>query len=129
MNSITFYTYPSCTSCRKAKMWLKQNKVSFEERHLFKETPSVEELRELLKLTKAGTEDILAKRSQSFKSLDVDIYDLSTNELLELLTKNPKLLKRPLVTDGKQLIAGYSPGDMKKLCHKKEKEHISSHVS
>lgn len=129
MNSITFYTYPSCTSCRKAKMWLKQNKVSFEERHLFKETPSVEELRELLKLTKAGTEDILAKRSQSFKSLDVDIYDLSTNELLELLTKNPKLLKRPLVTDGELLIAGYSPGDMKKLSYKKEKEHISSHVS
>jgi regulatory protein spx len=129
MNSITFYTYPSCTSCRKAKMWLKQNKVSFEERHLFKETPSVEELRELLKLTKAGTEDILAKRSQSFKSLDVDIYDLSMNELLELLTKNPKLLKRPLVTDGEQLIAGYSPGDMKKLCRNKEKEHISSHVS
>jgi regulatory protein spx len=110
-------------------MWLKQNKVSFEERHLFKETPSVEELRELLKLTKAGTEDILAKRSQSFKSLDVDIYDLSTNELLELLTKNPRLLKRPLVTDGELLIAGYSPGDMKKLNHKKEKEHISSHVS
>lgn len=129
MSSITFYTYPSCTSCRKAKMWLKQNKVSFEERHLFKETPSVEELRELLKLTKGGTEDILAKRSQSFKSLDVDIYDLSTNELLKLLTKNPKLLKRPLVTDGKHLIAGYSPGDMKKLCLTKEKEHISSHVS
>lgn len=129
MSSIKFYTYPSCTSCRKAKMWLKQNKVSFEERHLFKETPSVEELRELLKLTKGGTEDILAKRSQSFKSLDVDIYDLSTNELLKLLTKNPKLLKRPLVTDGKQLIAGYSPGDMKKLCLTKEKEHISSHVS
>ncbi|MBN3556111.1 transcriptional regulator Spx [Fictibacillus nanhaiensis] len=129
MSSITFYTYPSCTSCRKAKMWLKQNKVSFDERHLFKDTPSVEELRELLKLTKYGTEDILAKRSQSFKSLDVDIYDLSTNELLELLTKNPKLLKRPLVTDGKQLIAGYSPGDMKKLCTTKEKEHISSHVS
>ncbi|MFC0235152.1 Spx/MgsR family RNA polymerase-binding regulatory protein [Fictibacillus phosphorivorans] len=129
MSSITFYTYPSCTSCRKAKMWLKQNKVSFDERHLFKETPTVEELRELLKLTRYGTEDILAKRSQSFKSLDVDIYDLSTNELLTLLSKNPKLLKRPLVTDGKQLIAGYSPGDMKKLCSTKEKEHISSHVS
>jgi regulatory protein spx len=129
MEPIIFYTYPSCTSCRKAKMWLKQNKVSFEERHLFKETPSVDELRELFKLTKAGTEDLLAKRSRSFKSLDVDINELSMNELLDLLNENPRLLKRPLVTDGKKLIAGYSPGEMKKLCHKKEKEHISSHVS
>ncbi|WNB93554.1 Spx/MgsR family RNA polymerase-binding regulatory protein [Bacillus sp. NEB1478] len=129
MNSITFYTYPSCTSCRKAKMWLKQNKVTFDERHLFKDTPSVEELREILKLTKAGTEEILAKRSQSFKSLKVDIDELSTNEMLQLLVDNPKLLKRPIVTDGTKLIAGYSPGEMKKLCRKKEKEHISSHVS
>jgi regulatory protein spx len=129
MKPILFYTYPSCTSCRKAKMWLKQNNISFKERHLFKETPSVDELRELFKLTKAGTEDLLAKRSRSFKSLDVDINDLSMNELLDLITENPRLLKRPLVTDGKQLIAGYSPGDMKKLCLKKEKEHISSHVS
>jgi arsenate reductase/regulatory protein spx len=110
-------------------MWLKQNKVSFDERHLFKNTPSVEELREILKLTKAGTEEILATRSQTFKSLKVNIDELSTNEMLQLLVDNPKLLKRPLVTDGKKLIAGYSPGEMKKLCQKKEKEHISSHVS
>ncbi|PUB12581.1 Spx/MgsR family transcriptional regulator [Paenisporosarcina sp. OV554] len=60
MSKVEFYTYPSCTSCRKTKKWLIDNQVIFEERHLFRQTPTVEELKLLLTLTSEGLDEILA---------------------------------------------------------------------
>ncbi|MEI2378911.1 transcriptional regulator, partial [Priestia megaterium] len=31
MEEIKFYTYPSCTSCRKTKKWLVKEDVNFKE--------------------------------------------------------------------------------------------------
>lgn len=45
------YMHPSCTSCRKTRKWLCANNIAFHERHLFRETPTREELLHLLSLT------------------------------------------------------------------------------
>ncbi|MCY9431961.1 Spx/MgsR family RNA polymerase-binding regulatory protein, partial [Bacillus spizizenii] len=63
MEQLIFYSYPSCTSCRKTKHWLKAHQIEFNERHLFRETPTVEELRYILSLTTEGIDEILATRS------------------------------------------------------------------
>lgn len=105
---IVFYTYPSCTSCRKAKDWLAEQGISYEERHLYKNPPSVDELMAIIKKTNNGTEEILSTRSQFYKDLDVDVEDLKVSELLELLAKEPKLLKRPILTDGDNIVIGYN---------------------
>jgi regulatory protein spx len=108
MSSLLFYTYPSCTSCRKTKAWLKAHNINFEERHLFRETPTLEELKKILSLTTEGIDEILATRSQSFKKLKLDINELTVSELLSLLSEQPKLLRRPIITDGKRLVVGYN---------------------
>ncbi len=107
-DSVLFYTYPSCTSCRKTKAWLNQNGVDYEERHMFRTPPTVEELRAMFELTMNGTDDLLSKRSQSFKSLDLEVEDLSFNQLIDLLTEEPKLLRRPIITYKDNLIVGYN---------------------
>lgn len=113
--TITFFTYPSCTSCRKAKAWLAENGVNYVERHLFKNPPSAEELLEIIKMTTNGMDEILSTRSQKFKNLDVDIDDMTVRELLELLSEDPRLLKRPILTDGENVIIGYNQSAMKNL--------------
>lgn len=112
---LTFFTYPSCTSCRKAKAWLNANGVEYEERHLFRNPPSVEELMEIVKKTHNGVDEILSTRSQRFKQLEVDINELTVSELLEMLSEDPRLLKRPILTDGENLIVGYNQSAMKEL--------------
>ncbi|KMK93797.1 Spx/MgsR family RNA polymerase-binding regulatory protein [Rossellomorea marisflavi] len=119
MDHLTFYTYPSCTSCRKAKKWLTANAVDFNERHLFRETPSPEELMNLLALTTEGLDEILATRSQTFKDLGKDVNDLPLSEVIQLIVKEPKLLRRPLLTDGKKLVVGYNPEGLQGLASKK----------
>ncbi|QRG65788.1 Spx/MgsR family RNA polymerase-binding regulatory protein [Brevibacillus choshinensis] len=112
---LTFFTYPSCTSCRKAKAWLAENGVNYEERHLFKNPPTAEELLDIIKMTSNGLDEILSTRSQRFKNLDVDINDMSVKELLEMLSEEPQLLKRPILTDGENLIVGFNSSAMKNL--------------
>jgi Spx/MgsR family transcriptional regulator len=115
MARLVFYTYPSCTSCRKTKAWLKQHQIEYEERHIFKETPKMDELMNIIKLTREGVKEILATRSETFKNLDVNIDDLRVSEVLELLHNEPRLLRRPILTDGEKLIVGYNRSGLQKL--------------
>lgn len=110
---VTFFTYPSCTSCRKAKAWLQENGISYEERHLFRNPPSTDELMDIMKKTTTGADEILSRRSQTFKNLDVDINDMTVSELLDLLSEDPRLLKRPILTDGENVIIGFNSSAMK----------------
>jgi len=102
-----FYTYPSCTSCRKTKAFLQEQELQVSERHIFRDAPTVDELLQLLAISEEGVDSLLATRSQAFKQLDVDVEDLKLSELLKLMSENPKLLKRPILTDGKEVIVGY----------------------
>ncbi|WDH74855.1 Spx/MgsR family RNA polymerase-binding regulatory protein [Exiguobacterium marinum] len=106
-SELMFYTYPSCTSCRKTKAFLQDQELQVSERHIFRDAPTVDELLQLLAISEEGVDSLLATRSQAFKQLDVDVEDLKLSELLKLMSENPKLLKRPILTDGKEVIVGY----------------------
>lgn len=70
---------------------------------------------EIVKKTHNGVDEILSTRSQRFKQLEVDINELTVSELLEMLSEDPRLLKRPILTDGENLIVGYNQSAMKEL--------------
>ncbi|MDQ0858400.1 Spx/MgsR family RNA polymerase-binding regulatory protein [Bacillus sp. V2I10] len=120
MNELIFYSYPSCTSCRKTKHWLKAHNINFSEKHLFRETPSYTEFQKILELTTDGMDEILATRSQTYKDLNLKIDDLPLSDVIKLIIEEPKLLRRPIITDGKKLVVGYNPQALKKLAKKKE---------
>ncbi|MCY7552921.1 Spx/MgsR family RNA polymerase-binding regulatory protein, partial [Bacillus safensis] len=83
------------------------------------ETPTLDELKKILSLTTEGMDEILATRSQAFKSLNLNINDLKVNEVLQLLIEKPKLLRRPIIIDGNKLVVGYNPGELMKISKKK----------
>ncbi|WP_210365919.1 Spx/MgsR family RNA polymerase-binding regulatory protein [Bacillus sp. REN3] len=115
MSELTFFSYPSCTSCRKTKKWLVSNSVKFKERHLFKDTPSKNEILQILSLTSEGLDELLATRGEAYKNLDIDVEDLPLSEVIKLLIDKPKLLRRPILTDGKKLIVGFNPDALKSI--------------
>ena len=40
-----FIEYPKCTTCKRAKKWLDEHQVSYEERHIVEDNPKAEELK------------------------------------------------------------------------------------
>lgn len=120
MSTVTFFTYPSCTSCRKTKKWLSAHSVDVNERHLFRETPTKEELLTLLSMTSDGLDELLATRSSTFKALQIEVEDMPLSAVVDLLIKEPKLLRRPILTDGEALVVGYNPEKLRSLTKKKQ---------
>jgi len=54
---VTLYTAPSCTSCRKARAWLEEHNIPFKERNIFSEPLTIEEIKEIFRMTEDGTFD------------------------------------------------------------------------
>ena len=120
MSTVIFYTYPSCTSCRKTKKWLSAHSVDVQERHLFRETPTRQELFTLLSMTSEGLDELLATRSRTFKSLNVDVDDMPLSAVVDLIIQEPKLLRRPILTDGEAIVVGYNLEKLRSLTKKKQ---------
>ena len=79
---VTLYTSPSCTSCRKARIWLEEQNISYSERNIFSEPLSLEEIKEILRMTEDGTDEIISTRSKIFQKLNVDLDTLPLQQFI-----------------------------------------------
>ncbi|KUP07526.1 ArsR family transcriptional regulator [Bacillus coahuilensis m2-6] len=112
---VTLFTSPSCTSCRKAKAWLEEYDIPYSERNIFSEPLSIEEIKEILRMTEDGTDEIISTRSKIFQKLNVDLESLPMQQLFELIQKNPGLLRRPIIIDEKRLQVGYNEDEIRRF--------------
>jgi regulatory protein spx len=112
---VTLYTSPSCTSCRKAKAWLEEHDIPYKERNIFSEPLSIEEIKEILRMTEDGTDEIISTRSKSFQKLDVNLETLPLHDLFQLIQDNPGLLRRPIIIDEKRLQVGYNEDEIRRF--------------
>lgn len=112
---VKLYTSPSCTSCRKARAWLEQHNIAYVERNIFQEPLSRDEIKEILRMTEDGTEEIISTRSKAFQELHIDLNEISLNELFDLIQENPGLLRRPIIMDEKRLQVGYNEDEIRRF--------------
>ena len=112
---IKFYFTTSSGSCRKAKAWLLKNNLPFEEINLKTTRLTKEELLHILSLTQNGTHEIISKGGKAYKSLSVDLEQMTLNELFDVLNQNRLLLKRPLLVDEDRLLIAYNEDDIRKF--------------
>ncbi len=108
---MTFICYPKCTTCQKAKAWLEENKVSFDERNIKENNPTYNELKELhtksgLELSKFFNTSGLLYRSMNLKD---KLTQMSDEEKLELLSSDGMLVKRPLLVTSDKVFVGFKP--------------------
>ncbi|WP_110113379.1 transcriptional regulator SpxA [Bacillus sp. CGMCC 1.16541] len=116
---VTLYTSPSCTSCRKAKAWLEENNIAYVERNIFSEPLSIDEIKEILRMTEDGTDEIISTRSKTFQKLDVQVDAMPLQDLYELIQQNPGLLRRPIIIDEKRLQVGYNEDEIRRFLPRK----------
>ena len=83
---------------------LLQNGVTLAERDFFKEPFNEEEIRDLAQ--GVGISQIFARRSPSLKNMGLAGQELSEEEMVELMLKEPRLVRRPLVDLGGKLLVG-----------------------
>ena len=109
---MTLYTSYGCASCRKAKEWLKERNIPFEEKNIFKTILEKDELKNILRMTENGTDDIVSKRSKIITENNIDIDDMTVDEFIEFVRQNPSVLKRPIIIDDNKFMVGYDAEDI-----------------
>jgi regulatory protein spx len=116
---VTLYTSPSCTSCRKARSWLDEHEIPYSERNIFAEPLTIDEIKEILRMTEDGTDEIISTRSKTFQKLDVNVESMPLQDLFELIKDNPGLLRRPIILDEKRLQVGYNEDEIRRFLPRK----------
>ena len=61
--SVLFLEYPKCSTCKRAKAWLTENSVAFDDRHIVEDNPTAEELKAWGEKRTAAQEIFQYKRS------------------------------------------------------------------
>lgn len=103
----TFVCYPKCTTCQKAKRWLDDHGIVYEQRNIKEVKPTVAELevwhdKSGLELKKFFNTSGLLYKSLALKD---KLPTMSDAEKLALLATDGMLVKRPiLITDDKVLV-------------------------
>ena len=109
MKKIILYSYLKCSTCRKAAKWLESRDFEFKLIDIVKEPPLVNYLNLAIEQCFDDKKRIFNTRGQAFKTLNLDIYGLSREEIIQLLLSDGKLIKRPfLVFDEKKVILGFN---------------------
>jgi Spx/MgsR family transcriptional regulator len=89
--------------------------VSYTRRDYFKDRFSVDELSSLLHSLNLTAHDVLSTRAGKYKELGLDRREVSEDELLQLMTEQPTLLRRPLVKRGSRGMVGYNQTELESL--------------
>ena len=100
------YLKYTCTTCRNAKSWLREKGVEFEEVDLGKGL-TVEQLDVLI-----GERDyrpFLNSRNELFRERKMKEKPPERAEALELMSKNPNLIKRPILVKDDDIALGFDP--------------------
>lgn len=107
--SVLFLEYPKCTTCKKAKKWLNENGIAYENRHIVEQNPDVEELKEWhqksgLPLKRFFNTSGMIYRQEGLKD---KLPSMSEEEQYELLATNGMLVKRPLIIGEDFVLVGF----------------------
>ncbi len=86
---------------------LSRRRLAFTTRDLFKEPLSAAEIRALARRTAGGVRTLLSTRTTQYKALGLDRREVSDAELVELMAKEPRLLRRPLLVADDSVVVGY----------------------
>ncbi len=115
--STIFIEYPRCSTCKKAKKWLEDNKIEFEDRNIVEKTPTYEELMNWIELSGKPINKFFNTSGILYRELELSkkLQNMKDKEKIELLSSNGMLIKRPLLITNNKVLVGFREVEWKDL--------------
>ena len=111
---ITLYGIKNCDTVKKARRWLDQHGVDYRF-HDFRED-GLEAGAVADWLDELGWEQLVNRRSTSWKALDIELRDNMDNDrALAAILETPTLVKRPLLDTGHERFTGFSDDSYRRI--------------
>lgn len=112
-----FLEYPKCSTCQKAKKWLDEHQISYEDRHIVENNPTFEELKDWHERSGLPLKKFFNTSGMLYKEMKLKdkLPEMSEEEQLKLLATNGMLVKRPLIVDGDRVLTGFKMAEWETL--------------
>ncbi|WP_027633132.1 arsenate reductase family protein [Clostridium hydrogeniformans] len=104
-----FLQYPKCSTCVKARKWLEENNVEFDNRHMVEENPSYEELKLWIERSNLPVKKFFNTSGKLYKEMNLKdkVKTESDEDLIKILATNGMLVKRPLIIGEDKVLVGF----------------------
>ena len=112
-----FIEYPKCTTCKRAKKFLQENGIEFEDRDIVKDNPSKEEILQWIEISGLEAKKFFNTSGILYREMGLKdkVKNIGKEEAAEILSTNGMLVKRPiLIKDGK-IVVGFKEDTYRKM--------------
>ncbi|WP_432360307.1 arsenate reductase family protein [Sporosarcina sp. UB5] len=115
--TLTYYGYPKCGTCRKAKKWLENEGLAFNDIHIVENPPTKEELQQMIENSGLEIKKFFNVSGMKYRELNLKdkLPEMTDEEKVALLATDGMLMKRPLVTDGSKVTVGFKEDQFEKV--------------
>ena len=115
---VLFVEYPKCSTCIRAKKWLEEHHVIFENRHIVDEHPTAQELKEWQSRSGLPAKKFFNTSGRLYKEMNLKekLTSMSDAQMFELLATNGMLVKRPIIVADDFVLVGFKAEQWKKSC-------------
>lgn len=104
-----FVCYKKCGTCTKARKWLEENGIEYDERDIKEFNPGKDELRQWIAASGYPAGKFFNTSGVLYKELKLKdrLPDMSDEEKIELLATDGMLVKRPVIAGGNTVLVGF----------------------
>lgn len=106
---IKFYGLKNCSTCKKAEEWLKDNEIEIDEYLDIRDNPPAKaDILRALSQAEEKPRKIINTSGKLYRELELKdkLDEMSDGEIIDLLSKNGMLIKRPFIVDDNHLSVG-----------------------
>ncbi len=106
-----FICYAKCTTCQKARKWLDENKIDYDERPIKEQNPTADELLTWQRQSGLPLRKFFNTSGMLYRDLNLKdkLPTMTDEEMLALLATDGMLVKRPLLVTDSAALPGFKP--------------------
>lgn len=108
-----FICYPKCSTCNKARKYLDDNNIDYEERNIKEDNPSESELKEWIGKSNYPIRRFFNTSGTIYREQNLRdrLPNMSEEEQIKLLSTDGMLVKRPIIIGGDTVLVSFKENE------------------
>lgn len=112
-----YVNYPKCGTCQKARKFLEEKGIAFEDRNIKEQNPTVEELKAWIERSGLPIKKFFNTSGMLYRQMELKdkLPNMSEQEMIDLLATDGMLVKRPILVTDDQVLVGFKQAEWDKI--------------
>ena len=112
-----FVNYPKCGTCQKARKYLEEKGLAFEDRKIKEQNPTADELKKWIEKSGLPIKKLFNTSGMLYRQMGLKdkLSDMSEQEMIELLATDGMLVKRPILVTEDKVLVGFKQAEWEQV--------------